>query len=552
MDSRAVPPFSLEADAERRVSIAFLNWAHALDHFVMLRFPTVVIGLELVYARPYSELIVLSTASCVAFGVCSLPAGWLADHWSRRNMMVLFYFGCGASLVGAAFAPNLVMLALALFVLGVFAAIYHPVGMAMLIEASKARGRTLAFNGVCGNLGAALAAGITAVLASTLSWRRVPGAGGFVHRHRRRISVAGRRRRPSRRHPEIGSRSGVAACARDPHAGAVHHRRARGRHHLQYHVGVAAEDRGRAPGQGRAAGRGRGIGDGRFPVRCARPARGRAPRRADRPARGVCDRRGPDVPRRAVGRLCHRPGVDGRAGADHGRHLRPGNRERLGDRPLYRRPLARTHLCGALFPDLRLLRRGGCRDRVPAQPRRLCARARRDRGHCARLLGRDRGDRRAGIRRRTPAHAGYRGGGVIMRTGRVGKGAECVVPTDSPRWATAPTHRLAEIEHPVLRRCPPYGRREHWKAKGPGLRPGLVSFRNRRPDQKSMSPMPPPGPPGIGGDFFLGSSATIASVVTSRPATLAASWSAARTTLVGSMMPFDTRLPNSPVWASKP
>src|SRR5712692_5795534 len=171
MDSRAVPPFSLEADAERRISIAFLNWAHALDHFVMLIFPTVVIGLELVYARPYSELIVLSTASFVAFGVCSLPAGWLADHWSRRNMMALFYFGCGASLVGAAFAPNLVMLAVALFALGVFAAIYHPVGMAMLIEASRARGRTLAFNGVCGNLGAALAAGITAALASALGWR---------------------------------------------------------------------------------------------------------------------------------------------------------------------------------------------------------------------------------------------------------------------------------------------------------------------------------------------------------------------------------------------
>jgi MFS family permease len=171
MDARTVPTISIEADAERRVSIAFLNWAHALDHFVMLIFPTVVIGLELAYARPYSELIVLSTASFVAFGVCSLPAGWLADHWSRRNMMALFYFGCGASLVGAAFAPNLMMLAAALFALGVFAAIYHPVGMAMLIEASKARGRTLAFNGVCGNLGAALAAGITAVLASTLSWR---------------------------------------------------------------------------------------------------------------------------------------------------------------------------------------------------------------------------------------------------------------------------------------------------------------------------------------------------------------------------------------------
>src|SRR5947208_3950516 len=173
MDSRTrtVEAHSLAMDSERRISIAFLNWAYAFDHFVLLIFPTVVIGREVVYARPYAELIVLATASFVAFGVCSLPAGWLADHWSRRNMMALFYFGCGASLAGAAFAPNLVMLALALFALGVFAAIYHPVGMAMLIEASKARGRTLAFNGVCGNLGAALAAGITAVLASTLSWR---------------------------------------------------------------------------------------------------------------------------------------------------------------------------------------------------------------------------------------------------------------------------------------------------------------------------------------------------------------------------------------------
>ena len=61
MDSRVVAPASIEIDAERRISIAFLNWAHALDHFVMLIFPTVVIGLEIVYARPYSELIVLAT-----------------------------------------------------------------------------------------------------------------------------------------------------------------------------------------------------------------------------------------------------------------------------------------------------------------------------------------------------------------------------------------------------------------------------------------------------------------------------------------------------------
>jgi MFS family permease len=158
-------------DGQKRLTIGFLNIAHALDHFVLLIFPTVVIGLEAIYGRPYSELIALSTAAFVAFGVFSLPAGWLADRWSRRNMMALFYFGCAVSLGLTAVAPNLTWLAVSLFLLGVATAIYHPVGMAMLIDVSQARGRTLAFNGVCGNMGAALAAGIAAVLASWLGWR---------------------------------------------------------------------------------------------------------------------------------------------------------------------------------------------------------------------------------------------------------------------------------------------------------------------------------------------------------------------------------------------
>src|SRR5499433_3296123 len=158
-------------DRARQRSIAFLNWAHALDHFVLLIYPTIVIGLQVVYQRSYSELIALSSTAFIAFGVFSLPAGWLADRWSRRNMMAAFYIGCGLSLVAAGFAANLMALAAAMFALGMFASIYHPVGMAMLIEASNARGRTLALNGVCGNVGVSLAAGISAALATWLGWR---------------------------------------------------------------------------------------------------------------------------------------------------------------------------------------------------------------------------------------------------------------------------------------------------------------------------------------------------------------------------------------------
>lgn len=162
---------STPADPAARLSIGFVNWAHALDHYVMLVFPTVVLSLEVVYGRSYAELIALGTASFAAFGIFSLPAGWLGDRWSRRNMMALFYFGCGISLAAAAAAPNLYMLAVALFALGAFAAIYHPVGTALLIEKATHRGRSLAFNGVCGNLGVAFAAGITAFLAAMVGWR---------------------------------------------------------------------------------------------------------------------------------------------------------------------------------------------------------------------------------------------------------------------------------------------------------------------------------------------------------------------------------------------
>jgi MFS family permease len=164
-------PTAAQDEAARLRSISFLNLAHGLDHFVLLIYPTVVIGLEVVYGLPYSELIALSSTAFIAFGVFSLPAGWLADRWSRRNMMALFFFGCGVSLIAVALAPNLMMLSIAMFSLGMFSAIYHPVGMAMLIEASGAKGRTLAFNGVCGNLGVSLAAGISAALAYWIDWR---------------------------------------------------------------------------------------------------------------------------------------------------------------------------------------------------------------------------------------------------------------------------------------------------------------------------------------------------------------------------------------------
>jgi MFS family permease len=156
---------------DQRHHLRFINIAHFIDHYVLLVFPTVVIGLEADLKRSYAELIALSTACFVAFGLFSLPWGWLADHWSRRKIMAIFFFGCAVSMVAAALAPNVYWLGGALLVLGIFSAIYHPVGIPMLVSHARDRGRDFATNGIWGNFGVAFAPGITAALMAFAGWR---------------------------------------------------------------------------------------------------------------------------------------------------------------------------------------------------------------------------------------------------------------------------------------------------------------------------------------------------------------------------------------------
>ncbi|MGE3149537.1 MAG: MFS transporter [Pseudorhodoplanes sp.] len=161
----------LSDDARRTRALAFLNVAHFLDHYVLLIFPTVIIGLEVVYGRSYGELLILSTAAFTAFGVFALPCGWLADYWSRRGMMAIFFLGTGISTIAVGLSPNFTILSIALFAVGVFAAIYHPVGIPMVIDNAIHRGRTMSWNGVYGNVGVSIAAGCTGIITTVFGWR---------------------------------------------------------------------------------------------------------------------------------------------------------------------------------------------------------------------------------------------------------------------------------------------------------------------------------------------------------------------------------------------
>jgi MFS family permease len=160
------------------VSLWFAQIGHSFSHIFMLLYPTVVIALEPELGMSYGELLVLMTLGNVLFGVAALPAGWLGDRWSATGMMILFFIGTGAASIFTGLMSGPLGLAAGLSLIGLFASIYHPVGMAWLVRNAVNRGRALGVNGVFGSLGVASAALIAGVLTDFVHWRAafiVPG-----------------------------------------------------------------------------------------------------------------------------------------------------------------------------------------------------------------------------------------------------------------------------------------------------------------------------------------------------------------------------------------
>lgn len=158
--------------------IGFVNAAHFIDHYAMLIFAAAVIIMGPALGMAYADLLPYATPGFIAFGAGALLTGWLGDRWSRRHMMLIFYVGIGLSMISVGFVQTPWQLGAALFAIGLFASIYHPVGTAMLVSYADRLGRDMGLNGVFGNLGVASSALVTGVVGQYLGWRYafiVPG-----------------------------------------------------------------------------------------------------------------------------------------------------------------------------------------------------------------------------------------------------------------------------------------------------------------------------------------------------------------------------------------
>ena len=151
--------------------IRYVNAAHFIDHYAMLIFAAAVIIMGPAMGLAYSELLPYATPAFVAFGAGSLVTGWLGDRWSRRHMMVIYFFGIGAAMIAVGLVQTPLQLGAALLAVGIFASIYHPVGTAMLVSYADRLGSQMGINGLWGNFGVASSALVTGVVGQYLGWR---------------------------------------------------------------------------------------------------------------------------------------------------------------------------------------------------------------------------------------------------------------------------------------------------------------------------------------------------------------------------------------------
>ncbi|MEO0820337.1 MAG: MFS transporter [Pseudomonadota bacterium] len=158
-----------------------LNVGHFLDHYFMLIFATVAaLALSAGWGMSYAELLPYGAPGFAAFALCALPMGMLADRWSRDGMMVVFFLGIGVSSILTGLAQTPLQLGAGLLLIGIFGAIYHPVGLAIVTARWKKTGMRLAVNGIWGNLGVGSAALVTGVMIDLAGWRAAFILPGFV------------------------------------------------------------------------------------------------------------------------------------------------------------------------------------------------------------------------------------------------------------------------------------------------------------------------------------------------------------------------------------
>ena len=163
--------FNIEESRNLTLPDMYINIGHFLDHFMMLIFAKAAFDAGRHFGLSYDEIIIYGTLGLFLFGAAAPLAGWLADKYSRSLIIIIYPFGVSLGAFLCFLSSSPIMLGFSIGVIGFFAAIFHPVGIAMLIRDSNKVGVRLGVNGVWGNMGVAAAPVLTGFIILNSNWQ---------------------------------------------------------------------------------------------------------------------------------------------------------------------------------------------------------------------------------------------------------------------------------------------------------------------------------------------------------------------------------------------
>jgi len=137
----------------------------------MLMFPSLALWIWKDFHMNLSQTLSLGFGMYMLFGIVALPMGGLADRLGQCKLLVLMLLGSGLSAMACAFTTSPASLSLGLSMIGVFSAIYHPVGIGLISKCCRPRGKAMGYNGICGNLGIGMAPVLAGMFAYLYGWR---------------------------------------------------------------------------------------------------------------------------------------------------------------------------------------------------------------------------------------------------------------------------------------------------------------------------------------------------------------------------------------------
>ena len=131
-----------------RLTTFYAATGHMFMHMFDAFYFVIVLAIEDDWQFSYDELINLWFLGSLLVGLGAIPSGWFSDRWSRSGMIAIMFIGLGIASISCGFSTNKFYLLISLSMLGLFCSIYHPAGIAWVVNSSQATGRALGFNNI--------------------------------------------------------------------------------------------------------------------------------------------------------------------------------------------------------------------------------------------------------------------------------------------------------------------------------------------------------------------------------------------------------------------